>query len=62
MDGQHTVSYVDGLHIIEDVCLAIHPADSDHQLLAHGGTLAPAGDGLDRDSPGENKARLPGRA
>lgn len=35
MDSEHTVSNLDGLHVIEYVRLAIHPVDSDHQLLTH---------------------------
>lgn len=40
MDGEHAVTNLDGLHVIEYVRLAIHPVDSDHQLLAHKGTVA----------------------
>jgi hypothetical protein len=40
VDGQHAVGDVDRLHIVENICLAVHPADGDHQLLAHSGTAA----------------------
>ena len=39
-NGQHAVSDADRLHIIEDIRLAIHPVDGDHQLLTHRGTVA----------------------